>query len=603
MGVKVSFFGFRWTPGEREQTRAARALAERLSEGATSLLDWRGLVLLHRGAGPIEVLPHGMGFVFGERFGREPDPSPPCEACIDPTPTWIAERWGAYVAVLIDRGFDIVRVLRDPSGARACFFSEVNGVRIFFSDAEDFLRLAPETRADLGFIRAFLRYPPHVGRRTGLEGVDELAPGECAVYPRQGWTIEAAWTPRDFARATKPLDWSGGKEALRSAADATVKAWAEPHRRIALRLSGGFDSSVMLGLLRRNAEAEVICVTEYWEGAPEGDERAHARAVAVANGAELEELRFDPARVNYALCLNAPLTAKPTLTLLSLGNRDLTAFYDELGVSLVTSGQGGDHLFQRSRTPWIAADALCDRLHPNALMKIALDTARLTGQPVWDVFAAMLVGVARLKPPVRPQSNVMGALKLEGTDVEAPQDHAWLAKLRWASPARVLRLHQLLQAISYFDEGALPGGARTHPLLLSQPIIETCLRIPPYVMIAGGKERGLARAAFADIVSLDVARRVTKGETTRYFAAVLAANEAWIRDILCEGRLVENGVVDSDALKRALAGGWQQDGMAADGLYALIAAECWLRNLEAARERAASALAAASAVSQGAPPL
>jgi len=597
----MSFIGFRWTPGERDEARAARALAERLSDGATSLLAWRGLVLLHHGAGPIEMLPHGMGFVFGERFGREPDPSPPCESSIDPTPTWIAERWGAYVAVLIDRGFDIVRVLRDPSGARACFISEIGGVRIFFSDAEDFLRLAPDTRADLGFIRAFLRYPPYLGRRTGLEGVEELAPGECAIYPRQGWTIEAAWTPRDFARANSALDWREGKEALRGAADATVKAWAEPHQRIALRLSGGFDSSVMLGLLRRNTEAEVTCVTEYWEGAPEGDERAHARAVAAANGAELKELRFDPARVDYALCLNAPLTAKPTLTLLSLSNRDLTAFYDELGVSLITSGQGGDHLFQRSRTPWIAADALCDRLHPKALVEIAVDTARLTGQPVWDVLAATLVGAARLRQPAPPHSKVMGVLTPEGDDAQAPQDHAWLAELRWATPARVLRIHQLLQALSYFDEGALPGGGRTHPLLLSQPIVETCLRIPPYVMTAGGKERALARAAFADLVSLDVARRVTKGETTRYFAAVLAANEGWIRDILCGGKLVECGVIDSDALMRALAGGWLQDGMVADGLYALIAAECWLRNLEAARERAASALAAASAIAQSTP--
>jgi asparagine synthase (glutamine-hydrolysing) len=599
----MAFVGFRWTPGEREQTRAARALAERLAEGATSLIDWRGLVLLHHGAAPIEMLPHGMGFVFGERFGREPDPSPPCESCIDPTPTWIAERWGAYVAVLIDRGFDIVRVLRDPSGARSCFISEIDGVRVFFSDAEDFLRLVPETRADLGFIRAFLRYPPHVGRQTGLEGVEELAPGECAIYPRQGWRIEAAWTPRGFARANKPLDWRDGKEALRSVADATVKAWGRPHQRIALRLSGGFDSSVMLGLLRRNTEAEITCVTEYWEGAPEGDERDHARAVAAANEAELKELRFDPARVNYALCLNAPLTAKPTLTLLTLGNRDLTAFYDDLGASLVTSGQGGDHLFQRSRTPWIAADALCDGVRPGALVEIALDTARLTGQPVWDVFAAMVIGAARPKPPVRPRSNVMGALKPAADDAEAPTDHAWLAKLRWEAPARVLRIHQLLQALSYFDEGALPGGGVTHPLLLSQPIVETCLRIPPYVMTAGGKERSLARAAFADVVSPDVARRVTKGETTRYFAAVLAANESWIRDVLCGGRLVQDGVVDADALERALACGWLQDGMAADGLYALIAAECWLRNLEAARERAVSALAASRAVSQSAPPL
>ncbi|MCR6645820.1 MAG: hypothetical protein NVV62_15525 [Terricaulis sp.] len=46
-------------------------------------------------------------------------------------------------------------------------------------------------------------------------------------------------------------------------------------------------------------------------------------------------------------------------------------------------------------------------------MQIALDTARLTGRPVWDVFAAMVVGAARLKSPASPQSDVMGVLKIE----------------------------------------------------------------------------------------------------------------------------------------------------------------------------------------------
>ena len=120
--VKVSFIGFRWTPGERDEARAARALAERLSDGAASPPRLAGLVLLHRGAGPIEVLPHGMGFVFGERFGRRPVRRHHARRARIQRQHGITERWGAYVAVLIDRGFDVVRVLRDPSGARPVSF-------------------------------------------------------------------------------------------------------------------------------------------------------------------------------------------------------------------------------------------------------------------------------------------------------------------------------------------------------------------------------------------------------------------------------------------------------------------------------------------------
>ena len=156
----MGFVGLRWTPADRDLGRAARALSERLrcELGWATLMNWRGLLVLHKGEEPVEMLPDGMGFVFGERFGRaEPDPSPPCSECVDYAPVWLNERWGAYVVILIDRGFDIVRVLRDPSGARPCFMSKLEGVEVFFSAAEDFLALSPDVEPDFGFVRAFLR--------------------------------------------------------------------------------------------------------------------------------------------------------------------------------------------------------------------------------------------------------------------------------------------------------------------------------------------------------------------------------------------------------------------------------------------------------------
>src|SRR6185369_15064839 len=131
-------------------------------------------LLLQRGEPSVEILPHDMGVVFGRRFGAGPDVSPRCDEPVDPVPGWIANRWGPYIAVLVDRGYDIVRVLRDPSGARECYLAGVDGLHIFFSDVEAFVALNPDVAPDLGFVRAFLRYPPHRGRRTGLAGVEEL---------------------------------------------------------------------------------------------------------------------------------------------------------------------------------------------------------------------------------------------------------------------------------------------------------------------------------------------------------------------------------------------------------------------------------------------
>ncbi|MDZ4690968.1 asparagine synthase C-terminal domain-containing protein [Terricaulis sp.] len=573
----MRFVGLRWTPGSREQTRAARTIAAALGDGWTTLIDWRGLLLLHLNESQVEILPHGMGVVFGDRYGDGPDPSPPSDVALDPTPGWIAARWGAYVAVLIDRGYDLVRVLRDPSGAVSCFLAEAAGVHLFFGDARDYVAICEAPAADLGFMRAFLRYPLYLERRTGLAGVEDLWPGEAAIFPRNGRRLDRYWTPHLFSRGTPKLDWAAGRVALRANAEEAVGAQARRHARIALRLSGGFDSSLVLALLRRTSEAEIVCVNEYWEGAPEGDERAQAKAVANVFGAPCHDLRIDPATVDYAGALSAPLSARPSLALLSFGNPGIARFYANLGCTVITSGQGGDHLFHRSRTPWIAADAIRDGVTGARAMQIALDTARLTGAPVWDVLATMALGAVHARPRARHRSEVLGVLT-EGS--EAAHDHVWEAEARSASPARGLRIRQLLDALSYHDETSLSAAAPTRPFLLAQPVIETCLSIAPYVITQGGTERALARAAFGDLLPDSVTRRTTKGETTRYFAAVLSNNWDWIREVLIDGRLVDSGVADGAAMRRALRRDWRQDGLAADVLYALIAGECWLRNLD-----------------------
>lgn len=583
----MRFVGLRWIPGNLDRARAARTLAARFGEGWTRLLEWRGLILLACGEAGVERLPEGRGFVFGERFGRRDfDALPPCDQCVDPVPGWIDERWGGYVAVLIDRGFDLIRVVRDPTGAIPCFVTELDGVHIFFSDARDFLRLEPETEVDIGFVRHFLRYPTYVGRRTGLAGVEELAPGECATYTRQTCALSQYWTPYAFATSPLRLDWEEACAALRGAAETCTEARAASHSRIALRLSGGFDSSVMLGLLRRTSMAQLFCVTEYWEGAPEGDEREQARAVARANGVHLVELNMEPFDVRYERTLGQAPTVKPTLALLSFGSEAASVCFRELGATMIASGQGGDHLFHRSRTALIAADAVRDGLGGDDLLKVAADTARLTGESVWSVFATMVrMGVLRCGEPADAPSQVLGAL--QGGE-EAPDDHPWLIDARKATPARRLRTHQLLDALNYHDRSALSNAAPTIPILLSQPIMEVCLRTPPYVMTQGGRERSLARAAFADLVPDAVGARTAKGETTRFFAAVLTANRVWINDVLRDGRLVALGVVNRAALTAALDRDWRQDGMALDGLYTLIAAEGWLRNLDVARAAAST---------------
>lgn len=569
--------------GTRE--RRARELAGRLGQGWTVLIDWRGLLVLERNGPRAHVLPHGTGVVFGAVFeGGEPNRSVSDDAEASAR-SFATERWGAYVAVVVDRLHDVVHVLRDPTGAHACYCAGIGDIRVFFTDAEDFIRMAPETSANFDFVRAFLRYPKVAVRETGLGGVKEVFPGECVSIGRTSMQRRMLWSPSRVGSSARRPAFDAAGARIRAAAELCVEARTRGDGNVVHRLSGGFDSAVVLGLMAKTKPADaIVCVNEFWPEAPEGDERPLARHVVEAHGVRLVELAMDPARVDYERTLAAPLTAKPTLAVLSFADLETALAYASFGGGLLTSGQGGDHVFHRSRTSWIAADAVRDGLSVSQCVKIACDTARLTRTSVWRVFGAMVGhGLLRRRPAFLKQSGVMGVLR----DQPAPsslESHAWLAGVEKAPPASGYRIWQLIDALGYHDVSALSARIECAPVLLSQPVIEACLDTPPYVMTAGGKERALARAAFADVVPASVLARSAKGETTRYFAAILARNACFIREALADGELVSGGVIEREKMARALNRDWRQDGLAADGLYALVSAEVWLRNLRRVKE-------------------
>ena len=573
------FVGFRWTPCVGAKERTARACAARLGRDWRTLLDWRGvLVLVHPSDDDPTTLAHGAGAIFGDTFSAGAGAFNPGSDVGASVSALAREWWGSYVALVIDRGHDVVRVLRSPDGAVPCYFAALDGVNVFFSDAADFIAMAPDVEPDLVFLAAFLCYPRVTARRTGLSGVEELAPGEALIFTREARRIEGLWSP---ARQDHILEFEQGMRAVRDAAERAVAPLTAGGARLLHRLSGGFDSSAVLGLLASQVPREAItCVNEFWPGAREGDEREIARTVAGRHGVELVELAMAPERVTYErLASAAPFSAKPTLAVLSFADSAAAEGYASVDADLLTSGQGGDHVFQRNRAASIAADAVREGLSPQRLLQVALDTAHLTRRSVWGVFETMFSeGVLGRRPPPLRRSAAAQVLQQSVLD-QALCQHPWMDCAVKMPPARALRVWLLADALGYHDKSAITVRARPFPIVLSQPVVEACLRIPPYIMTQGGRDRALARAAFADLVPAEVERRTLKGETTRYFAAILAANRAWIADTLSSGYLANCAIIDSGRLTAIARADWREDSLAADGLYSLIAAEAWLQKL------------------------
>ena len=122
----------------------------------------------------------------------------------------------------------------------------------------------------------------------------------------------------------------------------------------------------------------------------------------------------------------------------------------------------------------------------------------------------------------------------------------------------------------------LERAPQHHPLL-SQPLMEVCLQIPTYLLLRGGRERGLARETFADRVPQQILRRRDKGSIVSHATEMLRQSEPFVRELLLEGVLVGAGVVVRAELEPYIVRGqpFREDRMLP--LLACIAAEIWAR--------------------------
>lgn len=599
------FICFRWTPADWQRGKHAQALAERLTSQAnwTLLLQWRGVIILgFSDAEPDWAVSHGSYSVtFGTIFRRDEERPTPTRLDVEESlaaaesdgRTLIERYFGGYVAFLINHAHDHVHVVRDPTCAVSCWTAVVDGVHTVFSDARDFAAIGGALDVDESRVVAFLLQPRLSMRRAGLLGVEELHGGECLTFGRDFIRRTTLWRPH-VGHGPQIDDFESAKRTMRDAVLQCVSAWSSGRRRVALKLSGGLDSTLVLqSLALLRPELDVVCANLFSRAAPEGDERFFAAAAAAHAGKELVAIETFPEDIDYRRAMDAPLFPAPVRSCLDWANPRLAASVTALDADILLSGQAGDHVFHRNRSPLIAADAARDGLSLKCWGEIAVNTAHVSRQSVWTVAAASLkYGWAR-----RPL-DLYALWRRERRLVAMPDwtvlrefaEHPWLHRWPTLPAGQAQRIAILLDAEHYNDANLLKTRLHSVAPLYSQPIIEASMRMPPWLMTYGGKDRALIRSAFETEIPELILRRSTKGETTRHFAAVIARNRAALADMLLNGRLRARGLLDTAAVETAL----KIDATSNEGVNDVLiclAAEAWLHAVD---RESGSAVAAAA---------
>ncbi len=482
--------------------------------------------------------------------------------------------WGEYVLIQRAGGEpSSLHVMRDPSGGVACVHCTSTDVPFVTSDISIATRLGLYQRqVDWEFIAHFLAWPFVKTARTGLAGIRELLPGTGLHLQGSRAEVGPMWSPWAFVgRPHRFARIDDAATRLRSAVEDTVKAWATVDEAALVELSGGLDSSIVASCLR-GSRARIHCLTVV-PTLPGADERLYAAPVARGLGVDLhvESLEVagagfdDPVPPWTVVPGGGPLQGAVDRIMASVAAREaLHCFY---------SGGGGDTVFGYLGGAAPAADAFRERGLLAALRAIR-DLSELHRCTFWLAARTTLQALAasRGQPP-RASAELLDRTKVP----DAPDTHPW-----WDAPADALpgdreRVDGLAATQLFRD--TLPRGVRHwfRLPLLSQPVMETCLSIPTWMWVADGRNRAVARLAFADALPAPVLHRRSKGNFSQYNAAVYRRNKEAMRRFLLEGRLRDHGLLDADALSVFLDRPLPPRDRSFMRIFDLCRAENWVR--------------------------
>lgn len=593
-----------WDDTLTHQRRTAHRLSENVQRGASwkSALQVSGCSVFTTGGGAdgngVYQLPRDQGVILGRLFRRcdgpgsraEPGQLQPAEAeaiLRHQGRALATDWWGRYVAFLKCEG-DSSTVLRDPTGTLPCFTLVHQGVHIVFSWLEDVIALQEVPLPTISWKRlvAHLQLWELGGHQTVLEGVDRVLPGEAVHLRATGSKRELFWDVMGFAGSVLEEDPDQLARRLRDTVRYCARSWAEGQERILLRLSGGLDSSILASCLNSgDTAAQVLCVNYHSPGA-DTDERRYARLASRHSGLKLIECeRDDGFRLDRVL--RVALTPSPATY---VGRMAASARDAELsqrhGAPCLFTGAGGDQLFFELRTWWPAADYL--RLHGfgRGAWRAAMDAARLAHMSVYRTMGLAL----RNRLGLRAEGDLLAwrmALLGSAAACDEPLEDYLHPLLRHPTALPVGKLNHvrmLLHPLAYYDPYERERAPAVVNPLLSQPLIELCLRLPTYVLTQGGQGRALARRAFAAELAPEIAKRRSKGSVDQHLKTVLANNLQWARELLLDGELVARGFLDRRKVELALSGNPDMSTVHVTEIHGHIAVEAWLQRWRSAAQ-------------------
>lgn len=609
------YMAFSWDPNDLSQADTAQALKHRLL--ATSG-EWREIAHcrnsavfctgLKPGINEAHLLHGQVGVILGALFERsKSDDTVPQKARLEEHATarilgskgkyLIDYYWGRYVAFICDERSNRQWILRDPTSNLPCFISKFRGVTIVFSSISDCAHLGVQIfTVNWNYLAQRLALGVFEPQGTGLNEVSKLCGGECMEISGQQVTRTFYWHPCTIANSELIEDSEIAARRLRSTVRCAVHSWAACYSSIVHKLSGGLDSSIILGCLAdAPSQPRITCLTYCSPAGVVSAERHYARIASQHTRCEHVEQTRDATAIHLQDIQNFALSVGPDPIMAVV---ETSRFEQQIAernlATAIWTGDGGDSFFAgHSRTHSATDYVRRHRIGPR-LIGIASNVALHSNLSVWKILTDAIHQGIR-KPRWERLQTIIGDRKLLSSSVREsvlrnPSLHPWFDAIESVPPGVAEMIMSLVVPYRYYDPFSGPEESRAETVfpLYSQPVVELCLRIPTEVHNHHGRERGLARKAFSGSVPEQILTRHWKDRGPNFFQTVLQHNIGFAREFLLDGTLVQRHLLDRKVVEEDLAGVPTRGAGNISEILDCLLVEAWLSRWIAVPQQAAA---------------
>jgi asparagine synthase (glutamine-hydrolysing) len=461
---------------------------------------------------------------------------------------------------------------------------------------------------DYEAIDDFLTYEYIPAPRSVVAGVRKLpaaswllfdgAPYSGPIEPRRYWRIEAPSASVSVAEAEATIrDGLGHSVRRRLMADVPLGAF----------LSGGIDSSIIVGLMAREAGAGVHTFSMGFEDRSY-DELRYARLVAQRYATDHREEQVTP----DILALAEPLaraydepfgdvSAFPTYLISAMARRHVT---------VALAGDGGDELFAgydhyrahrwasrikwaTERWGWHAIDTLLTALPPQPQKKGAVnklarfvegirrpeDLEHARWLVFWDVGErrALYTDEAHARVAGRDCFAYYRGLLREG----AEQGFTGLDRQLYAD----VRGYLADDILAKVDRASMAASLEVRVPFLDHQFVETAMRVPAALKLRSGTTKWILRRGFESLLPPAIASRGKEGFSIPMKQWLARELQPLMRDLLSRERIVSRGLFDPALVERLMAEHVAGRRNHAHRLWCLMSLELSMTALETAVRR------------------